>query len=237
MITGVRWATLIGCASGQAAAWSFASFLEGEWDLQRVRAGVFTQAQYALRWSDDRTVLAGDYFEYTGRVEDEASHTNRMHVRVTFSDEEQLAGSFELAKATSDANAEDWDDDFADTEPPTPKPAPEPKPVFQFDFTPRNNGAFWLSESRWLGSSGGKLQFVVMGRDAFVISQFSSASSGTEPLVSTWTALRRGADALPSTASGSSADKPKKKSLLSRFFYSLIFLIAVTGWRVYKQKR
>merc|ERR1712060_638291 len=103
--------------------------------------------------------------------------------------------------------------------------------VFEFDFSSRQDGAFQVSESRWLGSSGGVIQMVTMGEDAFVISQVSSvANEAGAVAISTWTALRRGAKRAADKA------QPARKSLLQRWGFTVTGLILLLGYQVYKKQ-
>merc|ERR1711957_1157425 len=81
--------------------------------------------------------------------------------------------------------------------------------LFEFDFHPRNTEHYWISESKGLpGGKGGTLQSIASGRNAFIYSQVSSSGS-----VSTWTAIRSGADLAADGRSASTA----KQSMLQRW--------------------
>jgi len=216
------------------AEWSFGSFFAGEWDLQRQREGTVTRARYSLRPSSDGSRLEGTYFEHTGDEDDVETHTNRMIVEVEFSDPTQLTGSFKLARV----KAEKWDTaaeagEAEVDEEPTPQPVasqPKPRPVFNFAFTPRLDGNFWLSETPWLPSkgTGGKLQLVTVGNDVFIISQVSATDK--DPItISTWTAMRRGSTLAPPSASSPSS--PRKRTLFQRYGWYLGGTILLLAWR------
>mmetsp|Transcript_250 Transcript_250/g.372 ORF Transcript_250/g.372 Transcript_250/m.372 type:complete len:221 (-) Transcript_250:92-754(-) len=192
-------------AAGVSGAWSFRSFLEGEWTLERTRGRAITRAYYSLNSTTDGS-LAGRYYEENS----DGEPSNRMNVLVQFEDKEGRVGKFQLAKLKS------WEDTEED---PTPVPEEQlsPQTVFHFEFTPQLEERFWLSESSWLGSSGGKVQLLAAD-DSFVISRVSllpAKAAGDAPsvLLSTWTAVRTGAPR-PSRAS----DAPvAKRSMLQRW--------------------
>lgn len=204
-------------SAASAAEWSFRGFLAGEWALERTRAGVLTRAHYSLNLTEGGS-LEGSYHE-----DGDAGPTNEMRVRLTFDDTTGRAGSFQLAKLkVADAWSEEADG-------PTPAPAPEPKPVFDFAFLPLMEERFWLSESNWMGASGGKVQLVVAD-DSFVISQFSPAKDGKGVLVSTWAASREGAPRPRAAGAGGA-----KRSLWSRWWPYLGTLAALLFFRVVRQ--
>ena len=125
-----------------AAAWSFANFLEGDWDLERVKGDELTRAHYSLKKTPGGA-LEGFSFE-----EDSAGgRSNEMRVKVEFDlAAPDTAGSFSMAKA----KVFEEDDEAAA---PVPKPAGEVeygefKTLFEFDFHSRNSDHYWISESK-----------------------------------------------------------------------------------------
>ena len=171
---------LLTSCQAAAAGWSFKHFLAGEWDLERQRNGVSTRANYALDIVDEH--LEGTYHEFG----EGGDHVNERRVLVSFSDGEERAGSFQLAKLAG------WESEAA---------PPALRSVFDFAFAAQHDERFWLSDTRWLGKNGGRLQFVTIDSDAFVISHVLPAKSGEEDLtVSTWTASRKGAQPRPRAA-------------------------------------
>ena len=127
-------------SASTAAGWSFGTFLEGEWDLERAKGGELARAHYSLKAVGG--VLEGTYHE-EGATADE--RTNEMRVRVEFDlAAPDTAGSFQLAKRQ--AFAADGDD-------PTPQPMGIDsfgpfRTLFEFDFSSRSDERFWISESR-----------------------------------------------------------------------------------------
>ena len=213
----------VGALTVVRAEWSFKDFLAGEWALERTRAGVLTRAYYTLN-ATAAGALEGLYHE--DGANDEV--TNQMRVRVLFDDELGLAGSFQLAKVKQ---PEKWDADGDDL--PELVAQPEPRTVFQFEFAPQMDGRFWISESGWLGASGGKIQFVTTD-DSFIISQFSrpkdAADGANDVTVSTWTALRKGAP--PATAKNGA--KGAERSMLQRWGPYLGTLLAYLVYKTAK---
>jgi len=124
------------------AAWSFANFLQGDWDLEKIKDGKLTLAHYSLKTTPGGT-LEGTFFE-----EDADGRSNEMRVEVEFDlAAPGTAGSFRVAKRKV------FEADDNDDEPPVPKPAGELEygeftTLFQFDFHPRNTEHFWISESK-----------------------------------------------------------------------------------------
>lgn len=127
-------------SASTAAGWSFGTFLEGEWDLERARGGELAHAHYSLKAVGGK--LEGTYHE-EGATPDE--RTNEMRVRVEFDlAAPDTAGSFQLAKRQ--AFVADGDD-------PTPQPVEDDgfgpfRTLFEFDFSSRSDERFWISESR-----------------------------------------------------------------------------------------
>lgn len=127
-------------SASTAAGWSFGTFLEGEWDLERAKGGELAHAHYSLKAVGG--VLEGTYHE-EGATADE--RTNEMRVRVEFDlAAPDTAGSFQLAKRQTPP---------ADGEDPTPQPMGSDgfgpfKEMFEFDFSSRSDERFWISESR-----------------------------------------------------------------------------------------
>lgn len=77
---------------------------------------------------------------------------------------------------------------------------------------------FWISESNWMGASGGKVQFVAM-ENSFTISQYTAVApkegeSTPTVALSTFTAIRKGA---PQTGNTKSSEEIKKRSMLQRW--------------------
>jgi len=204
-----------------AAGWSFKEFLAGEWTLERHRGESTTQATYALSVVDGH--LEGFYYEFGS--DGDAERTNERRVLVDFSDGEERKGSFQLAKLR-DAG---WEEELSSQQ-------PDLRPVFEFDFSSHLNEKFWLSETRWLGANGGRLQFVTIDEDSFIISHFAAAKSSDAATVavSTWTATRKGS--LPRRAA-THAGTSKPKSLLSRYWKLLLGAIVLVGYRVFKQNK
>ena len=125
-----------------AAAWSFANFLQGDWDLERVKGDELIRAHYSLQTAPGGA-LEGSFFE-----EDSAGgRSNEMRVKVEFDlAAPDIAGSFSMAKAKV---FEDDDEAAA----PVPQPAGEVeygefKALFEFDFHSRNSDHYWISESK-----------------------------------------------------------------------------------------
>ena len=125
-----------------AAAWSFANFLQGDWDLERVKGDELIRAHYSLQTTPGGA-LEGSFFE-----EDSAGgRSNEMRVKVEFDlAAPDIAGSFSMAKAKV---FEDDDEAAA----PVPQPAGEVeygefKALFEFDFHSRNSDHYWISESK-----------------------------------------------------------------------------------------
>ena len=173
------------------SAWTFREFMHGDWDLEGARGGVPLLARYSLDLADGGG-LAG---KYTEASRDDPSTTLReMVVRVDFDAGAGHQGSFRMGKSGAD-------------------PA-ETEPVFDFDFEERNGGAAWLSESTWLGKSGGTIQFSVVGNDAFVLTHVTVDAEGRPKLVH-WAAKRS-----ERAAATGSASKPKR-SLLQRWGWYL----------------
>ena len=187
-----------------AYGWSFKTFLAGEWELERQRNGVLSRANYALEVVGDN--LEGSYHE----LADGDQHVNERRVLVSFSDSEERAGSFQLAKVTNDVDE------------------PLPRSVFDFEFAAQQGERFWLSDTQWLGKNGGRLQFATIDSDAFVISHVMKGAED-DPAISTWTASRKGAQ--PQTRAGA----PARSSLLQRYGLYLLALIAMVGYRVVRQ--
>ena len=81
-------------------------------------------------------------------------------------------------------------------------PVPEPalKTAFSFDFAPLHGGRYLLSETP---RKAGLVQFMMLGRDHFVLSQY--ATTDGSPAVTTWTAARAGA-----AAPGAAGAPPKR---------------------------
>jgi len=210
---------LAGTASA-ASSWSFQTFLDGDWDLERVRGGTLTRARYSLQ-SVAGGKLEGTYFEYEdGRsADDPSAHSNLLHVRVDFLDGEGRSGSFNVAKAPA------GDDEAA-----------ELQPVFDFEFGQRHAGAMWLSESKWLGARSGLLQFAVVGADAFILTSATAeaaakAQEAPSVKLTSWTATRiSGSRAPAATGVG-------KRSLLQRWGWYLGAAIVFLGYRVSKAKQ
>lgn len=196
-------------------SWSFQTFLDGDWDLERVRGEELTRARYSLR--PVRGKLEGTYFEYEdGRqVDDESSRSNVLQVQVDFLDGEGRTGSFNLAKAAAGA----------------PEQGPDFQPVFDFEFGERHSGAMWFSESKWLGLRGGLIQFAVVGPDAFVLTHATADTDQSSVAVklTSWSATR----AASSRAAGGSA----KRSLLLRWGWYLLAAIALVAYRATKSKQ
>lgn len=114
------------CLAGASAEWSFRHFLEGEWALERSRAGALTRAYYTLNATD--AGIVGRYYE-DGMNEEPV---NEMEVRVLFDDDAGRMGSFQLAKIK---RAESWDAE----DDPEPATVSQPQTVFEFAFTPQMN--------------------------------------------------------------------------------------------------
>ena len=130
---------LAGLAAAAAAdPWSFKTFLEGDWDLERHTAGNVEYAHYSLKPAAGS--LEGSYHE-----DGEDGPTNHKVVRVIF--DSAVSGEFQLAKAAAGTPTPTQFDSATD-EPPTPQPQPEPKTAFEFDFRAQNDGRFYLSESK-----------------------------------------------------------------------------------------
>eukprot|EP00966_Prymnesium_polylepis_P153692 3548918-Prymnesium_polylepis.1 len=156
-------ALLLAAALAVRAEWSFKDFFEGEWALERTRAGAVTRAFYSLNATADGA-LEGLYHEEGANEEP----TNQMRVRLLFDDELGRVGKFQLAKLKQ---ADKWEGGADEELEPVPAAQqPEPRTVFSFAFAPQMDERFWISESRWMGASGGKVQFVV-AVDSFMISQ------------------------------------------------------------------
>jgi hypothetical protein len=211
-------AGLIVLFAGAVAAsksWSFQTFFDGDWDLERVRGDEVMRARYSLRPVGGK--LEGAYFEYEdGRqVDDESARSNVLQVQVDFLDGEGRTGSFNLAKAAAGEPAQ----------------APDFQAVFDFDFGERHAGAMWFSESKWLGSRGGLIQFAVVGPDAFALTH-ATADTEQSPAalkVTSWSATR---------ASGSrAASASPKRSLLLRWGWYLAAAIALLAYRTAKSKQ
>ena len=121
-------------------SWSFKTFLEGEWDLERIKGGELTRAHYSLTHADGR--LEGSFFEEGSAGE----RVNEMRVKVAFDPAApDTVGTFSVAKRQAPHEDEE--------EPPTPTPVGEVEygeftTLFEFDFQPRNAELFWISESR-----------------------------------------------------------------------------------------
>ena len=81
---------------------------------------------------------------------------------------------------------------------------------------------------RWLSGKGGTVQFIAVGRDAFVFSQVSDASGS----VSMWTASRQGASA----AAAEGSDAPARRSMLQRYGKWLGFLALYLAYRTYQER-
>ena len=62
-------------------------------------------------------------------------------------------------------------------------PEPALKTAFSFDFAPLHGGRYLLSETP---RKAGIVQFMMLGRDHFVLSQY--ATTDGSPAVTTWTA-------------------------------------------------
>jgi hypothetical protein len=190
--------------------WSFQAFLDGDWDLERVRGEEVMRARYSLR--PVRGKLEGTYFEFEdGRqVNDESSRSNLLQVQVDFLDGEGRTGSFNLAKDAAGA----------------------PVPVFDFDFGERHSGAMWFSESKWLGSRDGLIQFAVVGPDAFVLTHATAnmdQSPETSVKLTSWSATR--------VASSRAAGGGTKRSLLLRWGWYLVAAIVLVACRAAKSKQ
>lgn len=127
-----------------AAAWSFANFLQGDWEMEKVTGDELIRAHYSLKTAPGGA-LEGSFFE-----EDSAGgRSNEMRVKVEFDlAAPDVAGSFSMAKAKVFGQ----DDDEAEA--PVPKPAGgeveygEFKTLFEFDFHSRNSDHYWISESK-----------------------------------------------------------------------------------------
>jgi hypothetical protein len=203
-----------------AAAWSFANFLQGDWDLERVKGDELIRAHYSLQTTPGGA-LEGSFFE-----EDSAGgRSNEMRVKVEFDlAAPDIAGSFSMAKAKV---FEDDDEAAA----PVPQPAGEVeygefKALFEFDFHSRNSDHYWISESKALTGKGGTVQFIASGRNTFIYNQVSTSGS-----VSTWTATRSGADLAADGRSASTA----KRSMLQRWYKWLGALALFLAYRAVKE--
>lgn len=220
LMRSVLGVTLLVCGSAAGARpWSFYSFLEGDWELERVRAGEVMRARYSLR-SAGGEKLEGNYFEYpSGKAADDvAAPSNAQIVRVDFLDGERRGGSFSLAKSASDE--------------PGALPTSEPLPAFDFEFSELRGGSVWFSESAWLGSGDGLLHFTVVGEDAFVITRATAAATPDVKGVklTTWSATRSG---IPR---GGPTGRSSRKSLLQRWGWYLAPAILYCALRVLKTK-
>ena len=146
---------MLALLAASSAQFTFRSALEGEWELERTKQGAIVRARYSLR-GDGPRALEGDYFEESadGGVE------KSMRVRVDFSDDN--AGDFQIARLAAPPPA---DADEA------PVPEPALKTAFSFDFAPLHGGRYLLSETP---RRGGIVQFMMLGRDHFVLSQYAT---------------------------------------------------------------
>ena len=126
---------------GTAAAWSFANFFQGDWDLEGIKKGELTRAHYSLMTAPGGA-LEGSFFEEDSTGE----RSNEMRVKVEFDvAAPDTVGSFRVAKR----KVFEEDDEAA----PVPKPAGnieygEFTTLFEFDFHPRNTEHYWISESK-----------------------------------------------------------------------------------------
>ena len=195
--------------AASTAQFTFRSALEGEWELERTKQGAIVRARYSLR-GDGPRALEGDYHEEgaDGGVE------KSMRVRVDFSDDN--AGDFQIARLAAPPPAD------AD-EAPDPVPEPALKTAFSFDFAPLHGGRYLLSETP---RKTGIVQFMMLGRDHFVLSQY--ATTDGSPAVTTWTAARAGA-----AAPGAAGAPPKRGGggLWSRWSWVLVPSIVILAAR------
>ena len=195
--------------AASTAQFTFRSALEGEWELERTKQGAIVRARYSLR-GDGPRALEGDYFEEgaDGGVE------KSMRVRVDFSDDN--AGDFQIARLAAPPPADAG-------EAPDPVPEPALKTAFSFDFAPLHGGRYLLSETP---RKGGIVQFMMLGRDHFVLSQY--ATTDGSPAVTTWTAARAGA-----AAPGAAGAPPKRGGggLWSRWSWVLVPSIVILAAR------
>lgn len=186
-----------------AAAWSFANFLQGDWDLERLKGDELIRAHYSLKTTPGGA-LEGSFYE----EDSEGGRSNEMRVKVEFDHAApDVAGSFRMAKAKV------YEEEEEAAAAPVPKPAGEIefgelKTLFEFDFHPRNSEHYWISESKALTAKGGTVQFIASGRNAFIYNQVSTAGSA-----STWTATRSGVDLAADARSAPTA----KQSMLQRW--------------------
>ena len=125
-----------------AAAWSFANFLQGDWDLERLKGDELIRAHYSLKTTSGGA-LEGSFYE----EDSEGGRSNEMRVKVEFDRAApETAGSFSMAKAKV------YEEEAAGAAP-VPKPAGEIefgefKTLFEFDFHPHNSEHYWISESK-----------------------------------------------------------------------------------------
>jgi len=212
---------------------------------------VTTRACYSLQSvSDSGTLqLEGTYFEYPADADadDVTARSNEMRVQVDFADDAHgERGSFKLGRRKPAVEDTEWDEAADETPTPAvlvssararaPAAGPALREVFEFDFSSRQDGAFQISESRWLGLSGGLIQMVLLGDDAFIISQVSSvANEDGAVTVSSWTALRRRAKPAAAAAVAAAAP-PARKTLLQRWGFTVSALVLLLGYQVYKKQ-
>ncbi len=202
-----------------AAAWSFRTFLEGQWDLERMSgSGTVDVAHYSLQ-------AVGDTLEGTYSEDGSAGPENTMRVRVVFHDASGLTGEFQLARQKLPEPTQSVDDEAAAA--PEPVPAAEPKTVFEFAFREQSGGRFHLSESNWLAKSGGSVQFLVSDDDAFVFTKVSGNAAASSGGLSSWTASRRGSK--PGRRSG-------PRSMLSKYGWYVAVGMVWSGYRFATRK-